>query len=182
MVHAGRRDGALGRAAAGTLDGVGATIAMSGVMYVARRAGALGRPPPAVVTERALHAMGAHGTAARSTAPLAWMAHLAFGAAAGALHAMPRRAPRPMARAAAEGAAFGAVVWLVSYAGWIPALSILPPPQKDRRGRPTSMIVAHLVFGAVAGVLAERRRRGRGETTGTGRLRGGEEEGDIRCT
>lgn len=153
------RSGVPARVATGALDGLGATAAMSGVMYVARRAGWLGKPPPAAITERALHAMGAHGTAVRSNAPLAWAAHLAFGSTASALFAAPRGAPRSMPRAAAEGAVFGAAIWLVSYAGWIPALSILPPPHRDRPGRPAAMLVSHLVFGAVAGLLRERRRR-----------------------
>jgi hypothetical protein len=42
-------------------------------------------------------------------------------------------------------------VWLGSYAGWIPALDLLPPPDRDRRGRPPSMIVAHWVYGAALG-------------------------------
>jgi hypothetical protein len=156
-----RAGGASGRAAAGGLDGLGATLAMSGVMYGARRAGWLGTPPPAAITERALHAIGAHGAARRGTPALAWGAHLAFGAACGALYGAAARAPRSWARAAVEGAAYGAAIWLVSYAGWVPALSILPPPHRDRPGRPPAMVAAHLVFGAVLGALGERRRRRR---------------------
>lgn len=44
--------------------------------------------------------------------------------------------------------------WLVNYGGWIPVLGILPPPHRDRTDRQATMIVAHLVYGAVLGALA----------------------------
>ena len=155
----GRASGGASRALGGAGDGVAATAAMSGIMYAAHRAGRLGRPPPATITDRALHLLGRDDASDEKKTALTWVAHLTFGASAGALYAAPGRAPRSWGRAAVEGAAFGAAVWLVSYAGWVPALSILPPPHRDRRGRPTSMLVSHLVFGAVLGLLGERRRR-----------------------
>lgn len=151
--------GAGRRAAAGALDGLAATAAMSGAMYGAKRAGWLGKPPPETITERALRAVGARRVSRDTTAGLALLAHFAFGAASGALYAAPRRRSRSMGRAAVEGAAFGALVWTVSYAGWIPALGILPSPPNDREGRPASMFASHLLFGAALGVLGARRRQ-----------------------
>jgi hypothetical protein len=146
---------------AGAGEGAIATAAMSGVMLGARRAGWLGEPPPRRITWRALRrglgpvrAWGARNPASVAT-------HLAFGAAAGSLFEAGyarwgRSGSGPLA-----GAAFGAAVWLVSYAGWIPALGLLPPPHRDRPGRQGWMLAAHLVYGAVLGALADRRRAAR---------------------
>jgi hypothetical protein len=50
---------------------------------------------------------------------------------------------------------------LRSFPAWtrrrLPALGLMPPPRRDRPGRPTAMIVAHLVYGTVLGSLADRR-------------------------
>jgi hypothetical protein len=154
-----RREGP--RAAGGALDGIAATIAMSGGMWAAARAGWLGRPPPEAIVDRALGAAGARDVPREASRALAGAAHLGFGAAAGAIFAAARRRSRPPAVAALEGALFGALVWTVSYAGWVPALGILPSPQRDREGRPTAMFLSHLVFGATLGLLDERRRRAR---------------------
>ena len=51
------------------------------------------------------------------------------------------------------GAVYGLGVWAVSYKGWIPALGILPPPERDRPGRPVIMVAAHVVYGLVLGAL-----------------------------
>src|SRR5687768_3494177 len=71
--------------------------------------------------------------------PLSLVLHLGFGAAAGALRAA--LAPR------SSGVAFGLGVWAASYAGWAPALGLMPPPTRDRPGRPATMIIAHVIYG-----------------------------------
>jgi NAD(P)-dependent dehydrogenase (short-subunit alcohol dehydrogenase family) len=47
-----------------------------------------------------------------------------------------------------SGLLYGLGVWAVNYAGILPALGLMPPARHDRLGRPTSMLAAHLVFGA----------------------------------
>jgi hypothetical protein len=143
---------------AGAAEGAAATLAMSAVMLAARRAGWLGEPPPRRIVRLALRRAGAAPRREGTKDVLGAVTHLAFGAAAGALFEagwarQGRRGAGPLA-----GAAFGAAVWLVSYAGWIPALRILPPPQRDRPGRPGWMLLAHLVYGAALGALADRRK------------------------
>ncbi len=131
---------------------------MTAVMLTAQRLGLMGRQPPAKITDAMLDQVDAD--------PPAWvrrlgtaLAHVGFGAGAGALYALLRPERRRSARAALEGAAYGTAVWAISYAGWIPALGIMPRPSNDRRGRPLSMLVAHWVFGAALGVIGARRRR-----------------------
>jgi hypothetical protein len=74
---------------------------------------------------------------------LTTVSHFAYGAACGALIAAAD--PRPGTR---TGAGAGMVVWLASYMGWIPALSILKPATRHPARRNLLMIAVHLVWGA----------------------------------
>jgi len=148
----------------GAAAGAGATIAMSGVMLVAQRAGLLGRSPPRHIVERTLGWLGLrHETSRNERQLLTAVAHLGFGATQGALYAvieqrLGRRSQRssglrPRKPSATTGVPFGLLVWAASYVGWIPALGILPRPSRDRPGRPTSMVLAHVVYGAALATL-----------------------------
>jgi hypothetical protein len=153
------------RAAGGALTGALATLPMSAVMLVAQRRGAMGSQPPERVTEEALGRAGVDDASEGSQNVAASVAHLAFGAAGGSAFALMRHAlgrqgvdlPGP---AAVQGSLFGLAVWALSYQGWIPALGILPPADRDRRDRQRSMVAAHLVYGGALGALeAEAERR-----------------------
>jgi hypothetical protein len=134
----------------GAVGGIGATIAMTGVMALAKATGALGESPPHTITRRGLRA--AVGETPDRVTPLAAALHLAFGIAAGAVYGATlgrRRRQRPEL----WGAGYGIVVWAASYAGWAPALGLMPPPSRDRPGRQPANVVAHLVYGATLGRL-----------------------------
>lgn len=135
----------------GALAGTAATATMSIAMGLAQRAGLLGRMPPKKITAAALRALGVRPPEpALDAATVA--AHVGFGASVGALYACGRqRLPGPSP--ALAGAVFGTVVWAVSYQGWVPALGIMPMPRHDRPGRPTSMLVAHWIYGATLGAV-----------------------------
>lgn len=150
----------LGSAAAGTVGGLAATVGMTVVMLLARRAGLSGPLPPeriaqdaiAEATGRAAHEDEEHAVAA--------VAHVGFGILAGSLYGLLvsglRRAP--IGLAALSGAIFATVVWLVSYQGWVPALHIMPPASRDHPGRVATMLVAHWVYGIGLGILTARLR------------------------
>jgi hypothetical protein len=53
----------------------------------------------------------------------------------------------------AIGIIYGSVIWLVSYQGWVPGLDIMPPANRDHRGRVATMVVGHWVYGASLGLL-----------------------------
>jgi hypothetical protein len=134
----------LARALAGIVAGTVATLTMSGTMAAAHHAHLLGEPPPKKITRAALREVGtplARRPLVVDAAAIA--AHVGFGAGMGALYALVSRRP-----SAASGVLFGSAVWLVSYAGWVPALGIMAPPAEDRPGRPSSMLLSHWVFGA----------------------------------
>jgi hypothetical protein len=141
----------------GSVAGLAATAAMSGVMFAARRAGLMGKMPPERITEAGLNVLGIH-TSERTENVLSSLAHMGYGAGGGALFAAIDRAGRLPASGPIAGAIFGLAIWVVSYAGWIPAFGIMPAPQRDRRRRPTSMILAHLVYGSTLGLLVHPRR------------------------
>lgn len=144
----------------GAVAGSVATTLMSLVMLVAQRLGLMGRQPPSHIAEAALDG-GENGRPDRTTTKaLAVLAHFAFGGASGAGYALAADAVGHEPNAL-SGSAFGMLVWAASYAGWVPQLGIMPPPSKDRPGRPTAMILAHLVYGASLGALS----RGLARTT-----------------
>jgi hypothetical protein len=71
-------------------------------------------------------------------------AHLAYGAATGALLGLAAERPR-----VATGAAYGVLIWAASYFGWVPALRLLKPANAHPQRRNLLMIAAHLVWGGV---------------------------------
>lgn len=131
------------RAGQGFAAGVAGTVAMTIVMYqLHQRLPASERYPlpPREITERATNALS--HTDRRSLPDASLNAHLAYGAAAGALLALAL--PRP---GVALGAAYGTLVWAASYFGWVPALRVLKPATEHPARRNLLMIAAHLVWG-----------------------------------
>ncbi len=144
----------------GAMAGVAATTAMSGPMLLAGRMGWMEQQPPERITEEALSAAGAPVESDAAQDALATVAHYGFGAAAGAVFATLHRRVRLPVPAVAQGMAFGLLVWATSYKGWLPALGIMPPSQRDRPGRRRTMVLGHLVYGAVLGAAEARQRDG----------------------
>jgi hypothetical protein len=144
----------------GSLAGLAGTAAMSVAMLGAQKAGLMGKMPPKKITEAALGALRMDRSAPRSNV-LSTVAHFGYGLAGGVLFAAGARRLLPQVRGVgpAAGAAFGVAVWALSYVGWVPALGIMPPPHRDRPGRPTAMVLAHIIYGALVGGLAAPRTR-----------------------
>lgn len=144
----------------GGAAGIAATAAMSLVMLAGKRIGALGEPPPRRLTRRLLAPLGAIAPSGSRLYAAALGAHFGFGAAMGGVWGfLPERLQTNSC-----GLVFGFGVWATNYAGWLPAVGLMPPPSKDRLGRPTTMLVAHLVYGGALALLTRRahaRRRQR---------------------
>jgi uncharacterized membrane protein YagU involved in acid resistance len=134
----------------GATTGALATCTMTAALAAARFTGILGEPPPRKLTRRVLRLFGMNPGRGKTLDVVTALTHLGYGAACGALYMLlPRRA-----RSIAGGAAYGAAIWAVSYMGWIPKVGLMPPPSFDRPGRPTAMILAHLVYGATLGAAS----------------------------
>jgi len=130
----------------GALAGIAATCAMTATARAMhRRLPVVERYPlpPREIVESSLpvstkRSLDEHG---RQTATIA--AHFGYGAATGALY--PLAAPRG---SLLSGAAYGFIVWAVSYFGIMPGLRILRPAHDPPGRRNTLMIAAHLVWGS----------------------------------
>jgi hypothetical protein len=142
----------LDAAARGMAAGVVATGAMTAVMFLAQRAGFMGEMPPTKITRGLLRRSGL-GTADEAETAASAVAHFAFGAVAGGLFAEGLSYAGRRDAAVPLGLIYGAGVWAFSYSVPIPALHLMPPPPRDRPGRPQSMLAAHLVYGAILGLL-----------------------------
>jgi uncharacterized membrane protein YagU involved in acid resistance len=141
----------------GAVGGAVGTAAFTGWMKGAQRTGLLGELPPRKITRKAVQA--ATPTPSKTTIDVATtLTHLGFGVATGALFGVLSRRLHPRVPGVVQGALWGSAVWAASYAGWVPALDLMPPPHKDRPDRPVVMFLGHLIFGGLLGAIAGRRK------------------------
>ena len=147
----------------GAVAGGLATVPMSGVMLAAGKAGLMGQQPPEKITEAALDAVGVDSPSEGVEKSATVAAHLGFGAAMGAAFSLLQHELRPPTPPILNGIGFALAVWALSYKGWVPALGIMPPPEHDRPGRPESMVLAHVVYGAALGALVGAREDAEGD-------------------
>jgi hypothetical protein len=152
----------LGLAASrGFLAGALATVAMSGVMILAKKGGLMGRMPPRLITRRVFRELGIWSVTMPPVEKVATaVAHVAFGGVAGAAFEIARTrgfdGEASARRTVPAGILYASAIWVASYAGWVPRLGILPRPTRDRPGRQPSLVIAHWVYGAVLGRLLSR--------------------------
>lgn len=115
--------------------------------------------PPRQLTEEILEETGTAENPGETPLTLLTLGgHFGYGASCGIAFALVRKLiplPAPL-----SGILFGLVVWVVSYAGWIPAAQLLPPATEQPRRRNALMIVAHVVWGAAAGSVLDQLERG----------------------
>ena len=150
----------LSRPLAGALAGLAATAPMSLAMVVMERFLPLWDRyplPPTQITGKISRVVGLRQHMDRSQRDAAVVvAHFAYGTLAGTLFPPVARTMRlsPVLR----GVVFGIAVWTGSYLGWLPALGVLRPATEHPARRTALMITAHVIWGAVTGVLYERFR------------------------
>ena len=138
------------RLALGFICGVVATGPMSVAMVLLhRRLPARERyplPPREITTKAVEQIVAPDDVKASTTSALTWLAHFAYGGAAGALYAGSER--RLPGGSAVRGSIFGLLVWTVSYLGLLPGLRVLTPATEHPARRSALMIAAHLVWGS----------------------------------
>ncbi len=142
--------------AVGGIAGGVATVPMSLVMVAAEKVGLMGRHPPDLIMEVALDTGGLSQHKEKTRDALAVALHLVFGIGAGALFGVLQRRLRAPLGPALQGVIFGSLVWTLSYLGWVPALGIMPSAERDRVGRPVTMVLAHWVYGGILGAIVGR--------------------------
>ncbi|MDQ0769419.1 hypothetical protein QF031_002168 [Pseudarthrobacter defluvii] len=124
-----------------------ATGAMSVLLVAADVTGVMDYEPPRKIIDKFFPRLP---LPLRNTAAI--VAHFGYGIAGGSLFALARW-KRPTV---GTGLAYGAVVWAAGYEGWLPAMGILPPAHRDKPGRAVTVLVAHLLYGAVLGKALDR--------------------------
>ncbi|TDC01259.1 hypothetical protein E1267_32445 [Nonomuraea longispora] len=135
----------------GAVCGSVATAAMSGVMVAGSRMGLMRDQPPKRIARAALPGRKHDPKPGEGVAGA--LAHLGFGATAGALYGVLARGHRAPA---AAGVGYALAIWASSYQGWIPGLGILPPASDDRPGRQVVMVAGHVVYGTVLALTMNR--------------------------
>lgn len=143
--------------ASGALAGIVATAPMTAAILLLHRylPGVDRAPlPPAHITAELAEKAGVYQEMDKEEHVLATtIGHFGYGGASGLLYA-PLAGTLP-GHPAFKGALFGLAVWLVSYLGWLPVAGIMRSATQQPARRNTIMIVAHLLWGAVTGLLTE---------------------------
>lgn len=125
--------------------------------------------PPSEITARLTEEAGVaqHVDREQHTA-LTLANHFGYGAAVGAIYALLANRLRSAQGATLAGIGYGLLVWAVSYLGLLPALGILRPATEHPERRNALMIVAHVIWGSITGLLVQRmqRRRDRADRRG----------------
>jgi uncharacterized membrane protein YagU involved in acid resistance len=138
----------------GGVAGAVATLPMSGLIWGTKRLGLYhSSPPPDAVSRRLTQRLTGEHPAGGTQRALTTLSHVGFGAGAGAAYGATSSV---WPSSAWTGAAFGLVIWLISYKGWLPALGLMPPPEDDERGRTVTLAAAHVVYGATLGLVNRR--------------------------
>jgi hypothetical protein len=137
------------RIATSAAAGLASTVMMSAWMLAGQRVTSHGEQPP----KRIVRGVGERAgvTSQRRGAGTLFataVAHAGFGAGCGALYGMVIRRSNVL-----RGAVFGLGIWAISYAGWVPALELLPPPHTDTPGRAWTILTAHGIYGGFLGAL-----------------------------
>lgn len=141
--------------ARGALAGLTATVPMTMSMAMLRRVPDYDRTPlpPERVARGVERKVGIEPEPnTLKHAAFTYSSHFAFGAAAGALYTA--LVGQPQRNASWKGIGFGLGVWAVSYLGWLPALRILPLPDKTSKQHLASQILSHVIWGATLGALS----------------------------
>jgi hypothetical protein len=137
----------------GIAAGLIGTLAHTAMMLGAQKIGAVRELPPRTLTRRMLSRL----TGSEPSEPVVDVAaavnHFGYGASVGAVFGLAGSRIESRALRVAAGIGTGLAVWAVSYAGWIPALSLMPHAKHDSRGRQGALVLGHLLYGAALGLF-----------------------------
>jgi hypothetical protein len=140
----------------GALGGLSATGPMTVVMILLHRllpASDRYSLPPREITAHLAEKVGRRRLDPDTRAALTLVNHFGYGAMAATVYSLVQEGIP--AAALIKGPLFGAIVWLVSYLGLLPAVGILQPATEHPPSRNLLMIGVHLVWGLVVGVFVE---------------------------
>ena len=140
-------------AAAGCAATVPMTIVMESLRAVLPAEQHRRMPPREIVDrtiEKAEETVGDAELDRDDRVALTAVAHLAFGAAAGALYGATTGSRRA---SVFTGIAYGLAVWAVAYGVGLPSLGLHPAAARDTSDRNEVLIASHVVWGAALATL-----------------------------
>jgi uncharacterized membrane protein YagU involved in acid resistance len=151
------RDDVLQETLKGAVAGLIATVPMTATMLAIQRMLPRlqqQRLEPRRITNDMLRRTGLkHDLSEQKREQATLVAHFGYGAAVGAGYALAEQL-LPLPRGL-RGPTYGMLVWAASYAGWLPVIGTLPPPQQRPAGRNALLIAAHLVWGLATEAVSE---------------------------
>ena len=145
------------RVLVGVLGGLSATGPMTIAMILLHRClparHRYSLPPREVTVHLAKKAGIQKELGPEARAALTLINHFGYGAMAATIYSLAEA--RIPTSGLVKGPIFGALVWLVSYFGFLPAVGILDPATKQPLSRNALMLAVHLGWGLVVGVFIE---------------------------
>ena len=145
------------RTLVGALGGISATGPMTiGMICLHRRLPLRHRYalPPREITLHAAKALGLQEKLSPTArAAFTLINHFGYGALAASVYALVEA--RVPTSPIVKGPFFGALVWLVSYLGLLPATGVLESATEHPRSRNALMLAVHLLWGLVVGVFVD---------------------------
>ena len=152
---------AKGRALAGALGGLGATLVLSGLREAWSKVGLVFETAPMQVVERVeeLGLVGDLSPGGRRF--LVFIAHFAYGAGTGMAFGLLRRERGGPGEEASVGSALGVLAWGVGWASWLPLAGVHKAPWTQKTPKVLLPMIDHAVFGAAWGLLYRALRKGR---------------------
>lgn len=141
------------RVLVGALGGLAGTCTMSALMVAAQRAGLMGRLPPERITQKSFFKGFRTPARERRKNVLAALLHAGFGIVGGVGFGLVAFRHIASYLLVLGGMLYATGIWLASYMGWVPALRLMPPADKDRPDRQIVMVVAHWIYGATLGMV-----------------------------
>src|SRR4028118_2145565 len=147
----GRGMDARGRALAGALGGVGATLVLSGLRWTWHWMGLVFDTAPTQVVDRVEEVFTQEGFSPVTRRVLAAVAHVAYGVSIGAAFGLLRRKTGGRNVEAAVGSSLGILAWGAGWASWLPLTGVHSPPWEQQTTKVLLALIGTAVFGAAWG-------------------------------
>lgn len=144
---------ARGRVLAGALGGAGATLVLSGLRGVWKRAGLVFDTAPTQVVDRVEEVFAPEGFSPGTRRALAATAHVAYGVGTGAAFGLLRRESGGKGEEAAVGSSLGILAWGAGWSSWLPLAGVHSPPWEQRTPKVLLPVLDHAVYGAAWGLI-----------------------------
>src|SRR4028119_1230018 len=145
---------ARGRALAGALGGVGATLVLSGLRWTWHWMGLVFDTAPTQVGDRVEEVCTQEGFSPATRRVLAAVAHVGYGVSTGAAFGLLRGNTGGRNVEAAVGSSLGILAWGAGWASWLPLTGVHSPPWKQQTTKVLLPVIDHAVSAAHRALLS----------------------------